>query len=291
MMFALGQWYLEWAIRRDVARGERWEERGSSPHIPRDESGSTSPPSLFLALAPLIVTLAMLNVIPMTCHALASPAATIGLPGVIARFLAAFPEDATLSIFGGVLIALMLPRRTQPLGAAQTTSATGVVSFRHGWDHVGEGFLNGLVAIGSTASVVGFGWAVQKLPAFQAIVDWVTHLPGDPLIGAALAVAVIAAIAGSASGGQGIALKIIKPIYIDELGVAPRALHRVVSIASGSLDSLPHNGYLVMLIRNICGETHARAYGPICVTTVLLPALGTVAAITLFKLVPAWASM
>ena len=108
---------------------------------------------------------------------------------------------------------------------------------------------------------------------------------------AAIAVAVIAAIAGSASGGQGLAFPIIKPIYIDQLGVAPRALHRVVAISSGTLDSLPANGYVVMLIHNICGETHARAYGPIFVTTVLIPAIGALMAIGLFKLVPQWALM
>ncbi|GDY09265.1 hypothetical protein LBMAG52_27510 [Planctomycetia bacterium] len=68
-------------------------------------------------------------------------------------------------------------------------------------------------------------------------------------------------------------------------------MHRVVSIASGSLDSLPANGYLVMLIRNICGETHARSYGPIFVTTVLLPAAGTALAIALFKWFPSWQMM
>ena len=136
--------------------------------------------------------------------------------------------------------------------------------------------------------MVGFGAAIKTLPSFQMVVNWVTHLPGDPLVSAAIAVAVIAAIAGSASGGQGIALPIIKPIYVDELGVAPRALHRVVSIASGTLDSLPANGYVVMLIRNICGETHTRAYGPIFVTTVLIPAAGTALAITLFRFFPTW---
>jgi H+/gluconate symporter-like permease len=116
-------------------------------------------------------------------------------------------------------------------------------------------------------------------------------LPGDPLVNAALAVALIAGIAGSASGGQGLALPIIKPIFIDQLGVAPRALHRVVAIASGSLDSMPANGYVVMLIRNICGDTHGRSYGPIFVVSVLIPLLGTALAIALFKLVPAWGRM
>jgi H+/gluconate symporter-like permease len=189
--------------------------------------------------------------------------------------LSRVPEDATLAIFLGVLAGLFVLRPW----------------LANAWTSFGEGFVNGLLAVGSTSAVVGYGAAVKDLPSFRMIVDWVTSLPGDPLIGAAVAVAVIAAIAGSASGGQGIALPIIKPIYVDELGVAPRALHRVVAIASGTLDSLPANGYLVMLIRNICGETHARAYGPVFMTTVLVPLGGVALAITLFKWFPLWARM
>jgi H+/gluconate symporter-like permease len=317
VMFGLGQWYLERAIRRDVAAGGQWEERPGDPpaagahltgpgadsrnghDVDANEEGRASRestpgpvtppprsnrplPAVWAALAPLVVTLAMLNVVPAGCHwgawwLSSSPDdPTSDRPaGAFASFLRDVPEDPTLAIFLGVLTALVTLRP----------------HLRHTWQFVGDGFLNGLVAIGATASVVGFGASLKDLAAFQRIVEQVTHLPGDPLIGAALAVAIISAIAGSASGGQGIALPIIKPIYIDQLGVAPRALHRIVSISSGSLDSLPHNGYLVMLIRNICGETHARAYWPICVTTVLLPALGTGLAIALFKLVPAWAMM
>jgi H+/gluconate symporter-like permease len=183
-----------------------------------------------------------------------------------------YPEDGTLAIFIGVTVAVILHRKR----------------LQNVWGCFGDGFINGLLAVGSTSAVVGFGSAVKGLPSFQLVVYWVTHMPGDPLISAALAVAVIAGIAGSASGGQGIALPIIKPIYIDALGVSPQALHRVIAISSGSLDSLPANGYLVMLIRNICGETHARSYGPIFVTTVLIPAAGTAIAIALFKLFPQW---
>jgi H+/gluconate symporter-like permease len=185
------------------------------------------------------------------------------------------PEDPALAVFLGVATATAVFRR-------QLVDA---------WRPVGEGFVNGLLAIGATASIVGFGAAVKELPAFRQIVAAITSIPGDPLVGAAVAVAVIALISGSASGGQAIALPILKPIYIDQLGVAPRALHRVVSIASGSLDSLPANGYIVMLIRTICGETHARAYGPIFVLTVVIPALGTALAILLFAWFPKFGSM
>jgi H+/gluconate symporter-like permease len=255
-MFLSGQWYLDWAIRRDrrdalAARPREIEERDAGAPVAGEPGGHGPLPALVASLAPLVVTLVALNAAP--------------------RLWSGFPTDPTVAIFAGVLAALVClwPYATPGRSLA-------------------EGFGNGLIAIGATCSVVGFGSALQTLPAFERLVGWVTGIPGDPLIGAALAVAVIAGIAGSASGGQGLALPIIKPIYIDQLGVAPRALHRVVSIASGSLDSLPANGYIVMLIRNVCGETHARAYGPVFVTTVLVPLAGTALAIALFRLVPAW---
>lgn len=277
LMFGIGQCYLEWAIRRDRRKGERFETHDRDRF--RDAAPERGLPSFFRSVAPLCITLLALNVLPGLCHLLARqiaprPDASSALRSVHAM-LSQMPEDATFAIFLGVLSALFC------LGPWLIGT----------WTSIGDGFINGLMAVGSTSAVVGFGAAVRDLPGFQMIVEWVTRLPVEPLVGAAIAVAVISAIAGSASGGQGIALPIIKPIFLDELGVAPRALHRVVAIASGTLDSLPANGYLVMLIRNICGETHARAYGPIFVTTVLLPAGGAVLAIGLFRWFPSWAQM
>ena len=146
-----------------------------------------------------------------------------------------------------------------------------------------EGAVGALIAIGNTCAVVGFGGVAKATPAFQGAVELMTHLPGSPLVGAALAVAVIAGLTGSASGGQVIALPLIAPIYLAQ-GVSAEALHRVVAIASGSLDSLPHNGYVVTTIRAICGESHRDAYGAVGVTTVIVPALGVALAIGLISL-------
>ena len=272
-MFLLGQLYLEWAIARERRQGIGFEPR------PGDvaEAAHEDLPDWRRAALPLVVTLVALNLLPLVGERLA--AGSIGLSEPyrtkLAAILLRFRDDPSLAILAGVAAAGGLLRRY----------------VRSPWHVVSDGFVNGLTAIGCTASVVGFGSALRDLPAFERLVDWVTHLPGDPLVNAALAVAVIAGIAGSASGGQGLALPIIKPIFIDQLGVAPRALHRVVAIASGSLDSMPANGYLVMLIRNICGETHSRTYGPIFVLSVLIPLFGTALAIALFKLVPAWGLM
>lgn len=145
-----------------------------------------------------------------------------------------------------------------------------------------QGVLGALLAIGNTAAVVGFGAVAKLTPAFGSIVHELTHLPGPELIGAAVAVSVVAGLTGSASGGQAIALPEIAPTYL-ERGVDAEQLHRVVAISSGALDSLPHNGYVVTTIRAICGETHQQAYWPMAAVTVVVPAIGTVLAILLFQ--------
>ncbi|WP_086931034.1 GntP family permease [Agarilytica rhodophyticola] len=148
---------------------------------------------------------------------------------------------------------------------------------------VSQGTLGALLAIANTAAVVGFGTVAKASPAFPVVVDAITGLPGNGLLGAAIAVTTIAAMTGSASGGQSIALPVLAPHYID-LGVDSEALHRVVAISSGALDTLPHNGYVVTTIRAICGETHQAAYFPMAALTVVVPLLGTLLALILFTL-------
>ncbi|MBC3764653.1 GntP family permease [Neptunicella marina] len=144
------------------------------------------------------------------------------------------------------------------------------------------GTTGALVAIGNTAAVVGFGTIAKSTDAFQMAVEVMTQLPGNELIGAAVAVSVIAGLTGSASGGQAIALPLIAPHYIDQ-GVDPEQLHRIVSISSGALDSLPHNGYVVTTIRAICNETHQQAYWAVGALTVVIPLIGLAMAVALFN--------
>ncbi|MFQ3206489.1 MAG: H+/gluconate symporter-like permease [Glaciecola sp.] len=146
---------------------------------------------------------------------------------------------------------------------------------------VNLGTTGALLAIGNTSAVVGFGAIAKTTTAFQDTVEIMTQIPGNELIGAAIAVSVIAGLTGSASGGQAIALPLVGPHYLDQ-GVDPEELHRIVAIASGALDSLPHNGYVVTTIRAICHETHQRAYGPMAALTVVVPLIGLTLAIALF---------
>lgn len=148
---------------------------------------------------------------------------------------------------------------------------------------IAEGTLGAIIAIANTAAVVGYGGVVKQTEAFLTTVDFMTQIPGSPLIGGAVAVSVLAGLTGSSSGGQSIALPLIAPHYID-MGVNPEALHRVVAIASGSLDTLPHSGYVVTTITAIAGESHKAAYPAMGALTVIVPLLGTMLAILLFSL-------
>ena len=47
-----------------------------------------------------------------------------------------------------------------------------------------------------------------------------------------------------------------------------------IAIASGGLDSLPHNGYVITTIRGVCRETHKLAYWSMFCMTVVIPLFG-----------------
>ena len=168
-------------------------------------------------------------------------------------------------------------------GGVLTTAALNWNYLRNPGQALSDGAIGALIAIANTAAVVGFGAVAKQTDGFQAAVTALTSLPGSPLISAAIAVTLIAGLTGSASGGQAIALPLLAPHYMAQ-GVDPQALHRVVALSSGALDSLPHNGYVVTTIRAICKETHARAYAPVAAMTVVVPLLGTILAILLFML-------
>lgn len=172
-----------------------------------------------------------------------------------------------VALTGGILASLLIHRRF----------------LRSLHEPVTSGALGALIAIANTAAVVGFGGVAKLAPAFADAVAFITTIPGSPLVGAAIAVTLIAGLAGSASGGQAIALPILAPHYL-ALGVSPEALHRVVAISSGGLDSLPHNGYVVTTIRAICRESYRGAYPAMGALTVIVPVAGLVLALVLFSL-------
>ncbi len=198
------------------------------------------------------------------------------------------PGLALLGPLAVLVIAFLLHERFQTSALILALLGGCLATVLGCWRHrrklghaIAEGSSGALVAIGNTSAVVGFGQVAKAAPAFMIAVDWVTGLPGSGVATAALAVSSIAALTGSASGGQAIALPLIAPHYL-ALDVNPDHLHRAVAISSGVLDSLPHNGYVVTTIRAICKETHAAAYGAVGALTVIVPGLGLLFCLLLF---------
>ena len=105
------------------------------------------------------------------------------------------------------------------------------------------------------------------------------NMPGSILFSEAVAVNVLAGSTGSASGGMSIALEALGPQYLAkaaELGLSPEYLHRIASIASGGLDTLPHNGAVLTLLA-VSNCKHKESYLDICVTSCIIPVVVSLA--------------
>ncbi|MFP4348742.1 MAG: GntP family permease [Thermodesulfobacteriota bacterium] len=141
-----------------------------------------------------------------------------------------------------------------------------------------------VLPIFNTASLVGFGAVIASLSAFEVIRSGVMDIGGaNPLVSLALSVNILAGITGSASGGMSIALQTLGGDYMrmaGESGLSPDLLHRVTTVATGGLDSLPHNGAVITLL-SICSLTHRESYGDIFVVAVLGPLFSLVGLILL----------
>ena len=139
-----------------------------------------------------------------------------------------------------------------------------------------EGAESALMPLFNTASLVGFGAVIATLPGFEVLRQGLDGLSGgNVVVTAALSSGALAGITGSASGGMSIALDVLGPSLMAQAvaqSVDPALLHRVVSVATGGLDTLPHNGAVITLL-GICGMTHRQAYGDIFMVAVLAPIL------------------
>ena len=112
----------------------------------------------------------------------------------------------------------------------------------------------------NTASEYGFGAVIATLPGFLVIRDALEAIP-NPLVNEAVTVTTLAGITGSASGGMSIALAAMSKEFIaaaQGANIPMQVLHRVASMASGGMDTLPHNGAVITLLA-VTGLTHSRA--------------------------------
>lgn len=127
-----------------------------------------------------------------------------------------------------------------------------------------------LLAAMNTASEYGFGAVIAALPGFVVLSGLLQAIP-NPLLNEAISITVLAGITGSASGGMSIALAAMAEHFVQAAhatGIPMEVLHRVAAMASGGMDTLPHNGAVITLLA-ITGLSHKEAYGGIFAITII----------------------
>ena len=127
-----------------------------------------------------------------------------------------------------------------------------------------------MLAAMNTASEYGFGAVIAALPGFLIVANALGAIP-NPLVNEAITVTSLAGITGSASGGMSIALAAMSETFIanaNAAGIPMEVLHRVASMASGGMDTLPHNGAVITLLA-VTGLTHRQSYKDIFAITVI----------------------
>ena len=95
----------------------------------------------------------------------------------------------------------------------------------------------------------------------------------------------LAGITGSASGGMSIALAAMADTFIanaQAAGIPMEVLHRVAAMASGGMDTLPHNGAVITVLM-VTGLTHRQSYKDIFAIT-LISTLSVFLAIAVYYL-------
>jgi H+/gluconate symporter-like permease len=232
-----------------VWREKKFKEKGEFFVEPQKKKGEkeeneiTALPNPFLSFLPLIAVITTLNVLKW---------------------------DIILALIVGIVLTMVFNYKHYK-GFTKSISA---------------GANGSVIAIINTSAAVGFGSIVRAVPGFKTLTDAVINIKGSPLISEALAVNILAGSTGSASGGMGIALEALGEKYYQlamSSGISPEAFHRVASLASGGLDTLPHNGAVLTLLA-ITGMTHKDSYIDICVTSLILPIISSIPAIILATL-------
>ena len=257
-ILAVGMAYLEWRRRRAKKAGEGY----GVGHINEpDEIASDKLPNAFLALLPLIlvgICNKAFTVLIIRNYGLNFDFSAIGIRGLppieIQKMAAIWAVEAAL--VAGILSVLFFAFKQVKMNLkSQINISIG----------------GALLATLNTASEYGFGGVIAALPGFTLLNESLSSAIKDPLANEAVSITALAGITGSASGGLSIALASMSETYLAagaKLGITPEVLHRVASMASGGMDTLPHNGAVITLLA-ITGLTHRQSYGDIFMMTLI----------------------
>lgn len=247
--------YLAWRRRQALAAGEGY----GTGHLNEPEAfehGNLAHP--LLALSPLVLVGVLNKYLTIAIPAWFGKEFVVAMPGHpltvdVSKLVAIWAVEGALLM--GILLVLALAwRRVVPRFAEGSRAAVA----------------GSLLASMNTASEYGFGGIIASLPGFVAVSDALKGIP-NPLVNEAITVTALAGITGSASGGMSIALAAMSDSFIQAANAAHiplEVLHRVASMASGGMDTLPHNGAVITLLA-VTGLTHKTSYRDIFAVTLV----------------------
>jgi len=258
-ILSVGLAYLESRRRRAAAAGEGYGEVLANEPAPFEGARLAHP---LVALLPLVVV-GVANKLLADALPRLYGATQSFVPAVIGEAKPVVQEVSKLAAIWAVEGALLLGIACVLLFAWKPVQR----SFAEGSKAAVAG---ALLASMNTASEYGFGAVIAALPGFKLIADGLHAIP-NPLVNQAVSITALAGITGSASGGMGIALAAMADTFIrnaQAAGIPMEVLHRVAAMASGGMDTLPHNGAVITLLA-VTGLTHRQSYRDIFAITLI----------------------
>ena len=257
IMFALGMAYLERERVKARAAGEGFEQ-GPRDHIPDLDAIARDLPHWGLALVPLALVIG-----------------TILSPRLLG--LAGFESDNPLLAFANAQPILW------PSFALLLASVVALILFpaarRSPLKLLGDGTQDAIMPLMATSAVIGFGGVVVQTAGFATFTQAMVGANVPPMLSMFGAISTVSGITGSASGGLQIFMATLADDYL-ALGISPEELHRLVAMAAGGFDSLPHCGAVIAML-TITQLSHKQAYKDVGVVTVVIPVIATLATIAL----------
>ncbi|QOK95783.1 GntP family permease [Ralstonia pseudosolanacearum] len=259
-ILAVGMAYLEWRRRAAVRAGHGYDAGLARLVNEPDTAAGGRLAHPLVALLPLVLVGVMNLLFTRWIPTWYGKLVTVALPGL--------PKPLTVE--ADKLTAIWAVEAALLIGIVVVV----VSGFRAVKDRFAEGsksaVAGALLAAMNTASEYGFGGVIAALPGFLVLAGGLRAIP-DPLVNEAVTVSTLAGITGSASGGMSIALAAMADQFVQAAqatGIPMEVLHRVAAMASGGMDTLPHNGAVITLLA-VTGLTHREAYRDIfCVTLI-----------------------
>jgi len=256
-ILVVGISYLEWNRRKAAAAGEGYGTDLVNEPAPFEEEKLANP---FIAILPLILVGVMNKVFTVTIPMIYG-ATTSFNPVVIGKAAPVVQQTKAILAIWAVEGALLI-------GIATVFVFAGKVVLSKFSEGSKSAIGGALLATMNTASEYGFGAVIAALPGFLVVAQSLAAIP-NPLINEAISVTSLAGITGSASGGMSIALAALADTFIQNAaaaGIPLEVFHRVAAMASGGMDTLPHNGAVITLLA-VTGLTHRQSYKDIFAIT------------------------